>query len=181
MNSWPLPYLEQCGSWDSCYCSVPCRTWKPRVRLPPLLRPLNLLLRSRSLSATRFISSSASIVSTATPLRHPGLKLVYPPIVNACSATPASRRESPAIQKLAAHETSGKPLPWARIYTLPKFVWFSHQSHHQDAGLACEQCHGPVSERHLIVKEKPTSMEFCMDCHAQRAAPNGCDFCHNLQ
>ena len=111
----------------------------------------------------------------------PGFEAGFPPDSQCMLCHASVKKESQAIQKLAAHEASGKPLEWARIYTLPKFVWFSHESHHQDAGLGCEHCHGPVSERDLIVKEKPTSMEFCMDCHAQRAAPNGCDFCHNLQ
>ena len=115
------------------------------------------------------------------PIAAPGFEAGLPPEDQCMLCHASVKKESPAIQKLAAHEASGKPLKWARIYTIPKFVWFSHQSHYQDAGLACEQCHGPVSERDQIVKEKPTSMEFCMDCHAQRAAPNGCDFCHNAQ
>ena len=111
----------------------------------------------------------------------PGFEAGLPPESQCMLCHASVKKESPAIQKLAAHEASGKPLKWARIYTIPKYVWFSHQSHHQEAGLACEQCHGQVAERDLIVKEKPTSMEFCMDCHAQRAAPNGCDFCHSPQ
>ena len=118
---------------------------------------------------------------TCHTIAAPGFEAGLPPDSQCMLCHASIKKESPAIQKLAAHEASGKPLKWARIYTLPRFVWFSHQSHHQDAGLACEQCHGPVSERDLIVKEKPTSMGFCMDCHAQRDAPNGCDFCHNLQ
>lgn len=114
-------------------------------------------------------------------LEAPGFEAGLPSDSQCMLCHASVKKESPAIQKLAAHEASGKPLQWTRIYTLPKFVWFSHQSHYQDVGLACEQCHGSVSERDRIVKENPTSMEFCMDCHAQRAAPNGCDFCHNLQ
>ena len=115
------------------------------------------------------------------PIVAPGFEAGLPTETQCMLCHANIKKDSPAIQKVAAHEAAGQPLPWARIYKVPKFVWFSHQSHHQDAGLACELCHGPVGERDRIVKEKPTSMAFCMNCHAQRAAPNGCDFCHNPQ
>jgi Cytochrome c7 and related cytochrome c len=89
------------------------------------------------------------------------------------------KTESAAIQKLAQHAKSGTSIEWVRIYTVPDYVWFSHKSHHRGAGLECETCHGPVAEREVIVKEKPTSMAACMDCHAKRRASNDCGFCHN--
>ena len=84
-----------------------------------------------------------------------------------------------AIQKLAEHAKMGKPIPWVKIYKVPEYVWFSHQAHHKGAGLECETCHGPVAEREVIVKERPTSMQSCMACHAKRGASNDCGFCHN--
>ncbi|MBK9167555.1 MAG: cytochrome c3 family protein [Bryobacterales bacterium] len=97
----------------------------------------------------------------------------------ACHAT--VKKDSPAIRKLAEFARSKEPVPWKRVYEVPEYVWFSHQSHHVDAKIACEHCHGPVATRDVIVKEKPTSMQACMDCHAAYKAPNGCDFCHNTQ
>jgi hypothetical protein len=70
----------------------------------------------------------------------------------------AVKTESPAIQKLAEHHKAKRPLRWVQIDKVPQYVWFSHQSHHKEAGVSCESCHGSVAER---VK-----------------APNECNFCH---
>ncbi len=112
------------------------------------------------------------------PIEGPGIKAGLPAETQCMLCHASIKKDSPAIQKLATHQSSGKPLPWTRIYTVPSYVWFSHQSHHQATGLDCELCHEKVAERDVLVKEKPTSMEFCMDCHAERVAPTGCDFCH---
>ena len=96
-----------------------------------------------------------------------------------CHAT--IKKDSPHIAKLAEHARSRKAVPWARIYRVPDYVWFSHASHHTDAKIACETCHGPVAERQALAKEKPTNMYSCMQCHARSGASNGCDFCHSTQ
>ncbi len=105
------------------------------------------------------------------------------PEVAECMTCHASiETDSPAIEMLAAHHETGTPVPWVRIYRLPSFVWFSHRLHYEEAGLGCELCHGPVADRDVMVKEMPaTSMEFCMECHAQKGARNGCGVCHNPQ
>jgi hypothetical protein len=95
----------------------------------------------------------------------------------ACHA--AIKADSPAIQKLAESEKSQKPVEWVKVYKVPDYVWFSHQTHAVDAKVACDECHGPVAEREVIFKEKPTSMVSCMECHAKHEAPNDCDLCHN--
>jgi hypothetical protein len=95
----------------------------------------------------------------------------------ACHA--AIKADSPHIQKLAEAEKSQKPVEWVKVYKVPDYVWFSHQTHVTDAKVSCDTCHGPVAERQAIFKEKPTSMVSCMDCHAQHEAPNDCDLCHN--
>ena len=38
---------------------------------------------------------------------------------------------------------------------------------------------GPVREREAIVKEKPTSMQACIDCHKAKGAATGCRTCHD--
>lgn len=96
-----------------------------------------------------------------------------------CHATIQS--SSPAVQKLAAAAKARRPIPWIRIYQIPDYVWFSHEAHHKDAGISCETCHGPVAERDVLTKERPTSMAACMNCHAQRKAPNDCNFCHETR
>lgn len=86
--------------------------------------------------------------------------------------------QSPAIKKLAAFLKERKPVPWVKVYTLPDYVYFSH-SDHLKAKIGCEVCHGPVAERDVITKEKPTSMTACMDCHRAKGAPVRCNTCHN--
>ena len=56
---------------------------------------------------------------------------------------------------------------------------FSHKTH-TTAGAQCEDCHGPVAERDAIALEKDISMGGCISCHTQKAAPTGCDTCHQL-
>jgi hypothetical protein len=95
----------------------------------------------------------------------------------ACHA--AIKTDSPHIEALAKFAEAGESVPWVRIYRVPDYVWFSHASHHVDAKIACEKCHGPVAERDQMFKEKSTSMESCMQCHAEYGASNSCDFCHD--
>ncbi len=108
-----------------------------------------------------------------------GFMMEYPSEDKCMACHAAVKTESPHIQKLAEFAGAGKPIPWVRIYRVPDYVWFAHASHADDAGIACETCHGPVSERERLFKEKPTNMVACMDCHAEEDAPNDCDFCHD--
>jgi hypothetical protein len=94
-----------------------------------------------------------------------------------CHATIVADR--PAIQKLTAFAQTKTPIPWVRIYQLPSFVTFRHKTH-LDHGVTCEQCHGPVRERDLLVKESDLSMKWCVDCHTVRQASNDCNACHML-
>lgn len=86
------------------------------------------------------------------------------------------KKDSSAIQTLADYYSQKKPVPWKRVYLLPENIWFSHKRH---ATSTCETCHGPVAERDVIVKEKPTTMASCMACHDETQAPNECNTCHN--
>jgi hypothetical protein len=95
----------------------------------------------------------------------------------ACHAT--IKTDSPAIKKLAEYAAQKKPVPWVQIYAVPDYVYFSHRTHLKKARLACEACHGPVRERDLIIKEKPTSMPACINCHKAKGAPTGCRTCHD--
>jgi hypothetical protein len=94
-----------------------------------------------------------------------------------CHAT--LKKDSPAIQALAAFAKDRTPIPWIRVYRVPDFVYFSHEVHHKQAGVECAACHGPVAEREVVVREKSTAMADCMKCHDQRRAANGCDVCHD--
>jgi hypothetical protein len=90
----------------------------------------------------------------------------------------AIKADSPAIQKLAQYAAENKPVPWVRIYEIPAYVDFSHRSHIA-AKNTCEDCHGKVAERDALYREVNLNMGTCMDCHAGKRAPTGCNFCHD--
>ena len=54
----------------------------------------------------------------------------------ACHAT--LKTDSQAVQKLTGYFKEKKPVPWVRVYRVPDYEWFSHESHHKDARIACE-------------------------------------------
>ena len=115
------------------------------------------------------------------PIRGDGFQAGLPRESTCMGCHTSIKKDSPHVQQLAEFAKQRKPVPWARIYTVPDYVWFSHASHATDAKISCETCHGPVAEREVLAKEKPTNMYSCMTCHAKHGAPNGCDFCHNTQ
>lgn len=87
--------------------------------------------------------------------------------------------DKPDIKRIADAAKNSQPLQWVRVYRLPSFVSFSHKTH-TSAGAQCEDCHGPVAQREAIALEKDISMGGCISCHTQKAAPTGCDTCHQL-
>ena len=114
-------------------------------------------------------------------IKDPGFQAGYPKEAACMGCHVAVKKDSPAIQKLAAWARSKTPAPWVKIYSVPEYVWFSHDVHVKGVKLECAACHGPVAEREALYKEKPTNMFSCMACHSQRGASNGCDVCHNTQ
>jgi hypothetical protein len=102
------------------------------------------------------------------------------PATSKCMACHATiKKDSPAIQKLADYQKKGEDVPWKRIYRVPEYVSFSHQVHTVKAKATCETCHGPVSERDVMRKEKDISMAACLACHKAHEASVACDLCHD--
>lgn len=58
-----------------------------------------------------------------------------------------------------------KPVKWVRIHNLPDFAYFNHSQHVTVAGLACQECHGPVEEMEVVRQFSPLTMGWCVDCH----------------
>lgn len=77
--------------------------------------------------------------------------------------------------------TDTAPLPgeiaWQRVYTLPDFVRFAHRPHVL-AGIACQECHGPVETMDRVVPVHDIDMGFCLACHTERGASKDCVTCH---
>lgn len=109
----------------------------------------------------------------------PGDFATFPAEAKCMACHTAVKPESPHIQKLAEAEKSGEPIAWNRVYQLPEYVYFSHAVHHLDAEVACQTCHGDVSQRDALYQEKPITMHACIRCHAETGAPNDCELCHD--
>jgi hypothetical protein len=57
-----------------------------------------------------------------------------------------------------------QPIAWTRIHRLPDFVYFNHSAH-VGAGVACQQCHGPVETMDRVRQVPDLSMGWCVNCH----------------
>lgn len=86
-------------------------------------------------------------------------------------------QDSPELQKLMQYAEAEVPIPWVRIYDLPEHVRFPHMMH-VNAGVACQDCHGPVEEMAEIELAQPLRMGWCIDCHQERQARVDCFVCH---
>jgi len=144
-----------------------------KLPLPPIEQPLPFSHKAHG--------ASGLSCKDCHKIAEPGYQAGFPSEATCMACHVSIKKESPAIQKLASLAKAKQKIVWKKIYNIPEYVWFSHASHAVDAKIACETCHGPVSEREVLFKEKPTNMTSCMRCHAQHGAPNGCDFCHNTQ
>lgn len=79
------------------------------------------------------------------------------------------------------------PIQWERIHKLPDFVYFDHRPH-VSAGVACQDCHGPVQQMEKMRQFADLSMGWCVNCHREvnRQGVNGkrvdasidCSTCH---
>ncbi|MDT0293434.1 c-type cytochrome [Mesonia ostreae] len=58
-----------------------------------------------------------------------------------------------------------KPVKWVRIHNLPDFAYFNHSQHVSVAGIACQECHGPVQEMEIMRQDAPLTMGWCINCH----------------
>ncbi|MEJ6795782.1 MAG: c-type cytochrome [Flavobacteriales bacterium] len=79
-----------------------------------------------------------------------------------------------------------QPITWNKVHNLPDHVYFNHSQHVNVAGLACQQCHGPVDQEYMLGKvatseeimklaeedvsiislEKDVlTMGWCIECH----------------
>ena len=108
-----------------------------------------------------------------------GKDFALPNVKECMSCHRTVMHDDPAIQRLSTLERSGEPIAWVRIYTLPGFVFFNHQTH-QNAKVGCATCHGAVADRDALSQEKDISMASCVNCHRLRKAPIACGTCHSV-
>ncbi len=75
--------------------------------------------------------------------------------------------DRPEIQKLTGFWDRGEQIPWVKVHYLPDHVKFNHKRHVK-AGLACQECHGPVQEMPVVYQYNSLKMGWCVSCHRQR-------------
>ncbi len=78
--------------------------------------------------------------------------------------------DSPLLAPVQASYFERAPIAWARVYTLPDFVYFHHGVHVQ-RGIACARCHGDVGEMARVARMSPLTMQWCLDCHRHPPPP----------
>jgi hypothetical protein len=109
--------------------------------------------------------------------------------------TPVVRADRPEVKKLIAYWQEQKPIPWVRIYKIADHAHFPHMRH-VNAGLQCQQCHGPVETmseitgvwngdgdtgnrtRYGVAKPNTLEMGWCINCHRERQVRTDCFVCH---
>ena len=84
---------------------------------------------------------------------------------------------NPGVAALRRYWNSGEPIPWVKVYTLPRYVRFSHEAHVL-ARVNCERCHGDVASMRRIERVTPLTMGWCVQCHRQTGATDDCLACH---
>lgn len=111
-----------------------------------------------------------------------------PPLSKCLNCHQVTRTDSPHIQTIRSLVAEGRAVHWQRVYTLPDHVYFNHQPHVL-AGIACQECHGPVEA--MVVLERTMNMRMgqCLECHRgertytrgprpQALGPTDCWACH---
>lgn len=95
-----------------------------------------------------------------------------------CHSEPSTKSADEKV--LLAAIAKKEELPWRRIYRVPVHVRYPHARHVTVGKIPCEKCHGEIAKS----KKPPTralnklSMDFCLDCHAERKATADCLACH---
>ena len=106
-----------------------------------------------------------------------------PPVASCmgCHQTIAGTANPEEVRKVRDYANRGEPIPWVRIYKVADHVHFPHMRH-VNAGLACQQCHGPVETMGPIESRDPAwggdNMGWCVSCHVQEGARRDCTVCH---
>ena len=89
--------------------------------------------------------------------------------------------DRPEVQKLAGYWERQEEIPWARVYRVPRFVFFNHSVHVNAAELNCERCHGDVGNMVETYAVVDMNMGWCLSCHSQQARAaqlRDCVVCH---
>ena len=96
----------------------------------------------------------------------------------------------PEVAKIREAIEKDEPIRWNRVHFIPDHAYFSHAPH-VNAGLACQDCHGPIENMGRVEQWAPLTMGWCVDCHrtsgagerlagtAEAAVLTDCATCHH--
>jgi hypothetical protein len=85
--------------------------------------------------------------------------------------------DKPNIKWLTEKYNANEPVQWVKVHDLPDHVHFPHKMH-VNAGLACQECHGPVEQMDRVQQVAPLQMGWCIGCHKERQVSTDCLTCH---
>lgn len=102
-----------------------------------------------------------------------------PPVSKCMDCHKVVTTDSPELQKLRDYWEAGEPIEWVKVYSVPDFVHFTHKRHVK-AGLACQDCHGPVETMDRVERVNDPLMNWCVECHEVNEVEHGkdCWTCH---
>jgi hypothetical protein len=72
----------------------------------------------------------------------------------------------PGLAILLDHWRRAEPIRWNKVSDLADFVYFDH-SRHIAAGLACQDCHGPIETMEHVRRQYGMKMSWCLGCHRE--------------
>jgi hypothetical protein len=83
-------------------------------------------------------------------------------------------------EKLVRYISNKERIPWVQVHRLPDHAYFSHRRHVTLGKIACQECHGNVSEMTLPFSRPAVvlKMEFCIQCHEKKRVNTDCATCH---
>ncbi len=121
-------------------------------------------------------TGAGNSAATTGDAAHTGVGL--PPTTTCMNCHYTIATDQPAVESLARYHSSGDAVPWVRVYAVLAGVNWSHQPH-TAAGVACETCHGQVTELEVMSVQTPvTAMGTCLGCHQASGASSDCVTCH---
>jgi hypothetical protein len=95
-----------------------------------------------------------------------------------CHDDPETENEQERI--VAEYVTQDIQIEWKQIHIVPDHAYFSHRRHVAIAEIECADCHGDVAQMEHPFEQSYVliDMDWCLDCHEERAIPKDCYVCH---
>lgn len=107
---------------------------------------------------------------------HPGL-----PTLETCAMChQAQQGDSRESWRVTAFVEGDSALVFAKLFTLPAHVFYTHRRHVGIADLECKNCHGEIA-RTTTPPGRPLvriTMGFCLECHRRTGQTTDCVACH---